>query len=758
MSDCLIVGDVFEQEDWFRVFFIQPPNGEDLHARGLIEYTWGLPIPPGVGQLNQYELVDNDRETHYIYSKVMADGDPDADTFTINVKARDMRFESLDISDTEEEQVDIELPCVILGNSPNFSIADAHIYEPESGQSSMVFTITASEAVIGLPITVDYCTEDVTASSTSETVEVKHVAYDKNVPPEPFISYLDFGNVRAVFDASFPKFYNTRYADPDYSNAWELLTNFIGWLNTRGGTKVLFMGDREDEADYQIKDGPNTGAGGTTSSGFYNSIRPHIEGLGYTVDTLFKSEIGATPGEPSVSEILYYDVIVYLSSAVATVGDQVLSNKMVNSIESAVRQGVGILIVTDHMTGDPASGFAVGGNQIANRFYAEFSGSINRSVGTDFDEVRTTYGDHPLIAGVTGTMPGDGSEGKIETNNAVLIADYEQTCGTVTFNAGQASRTISVPVNADTSDEDVETFKMNISNATRGAITKATGIGTIDLPPTIITELVSENTSIREIYVAKDTSGSTSAAEVTVNGNTGPTITRRFLMDQIILDYDLATDNDPSWDYTTGQHGLDRFIDNPPIYNHMSGAATPVVVAELAAIIDAINSDTSLTDASILVMNDSSDDTVIRSENYWSDGTIPNIRPGVNIELTIIRIANISNNASANFLNSERNFIKLLEDFRNLDSTRFNADDTLPTNSGQFWNTPVDMPTGSDYFQTFQEYTTGADTLLNRMLNRATLDEYTAYCNVQGVGNSISVYAYTPEEAQSLAEAQLTCP
>lgn len=761
MSDCYIVGDIFEQEDWFRVFFIQPPNGEDLHARNLIEYSWGLPTPPSPGQLNQYELVDNNREAHYIYSRVMAEGDPETDTYTIDVKARDLRFETLDISDTEQAQVDIDLPCVILGNSPNFSIADAHIYEPETGQQSIVFTITASEAVLGLPIEIDYCTEDVTASSTSETVEVKHVAYDKNVPPEPFISYLEFGNVRAVFDASFPKFYNSYVgAGSGREKAYELLTNFINWLNVKGGTKVLFMGDREDQPSYQVKDGPNTGTGGTAGNGFYNSIRPHIEGMGYTVDTLFKSEIGANPGNPTAAEMRAYDVIVYMSSHVGVTGDQVLSNAMVNSIENAVRSQTGILIITDHMdSAVPSRGFAVGGNQIANRFFAEFSGSINRAVGTDFDEVRATYGDHPLIAGVTGTMPGDGSEGKIETNNAVLIADYEQTCGTVTFNEGQASRTISVPVNADTIDEDVETFKMNISNATRGAITRATGIGTIDLPPTVITELVAEDNTTVNSLIALDHSGSTSAysagafenPEVTTNGQLS---TRRYLMEQIILDYELLTVNPQ----LTADLGLTNFANRDPVslvsHNTTTVAFDDMFLAKdnnvfdatpggaLNVVVDAINNymtgKTFTADdaVNIFIMTDAADGNGgIDPSTVWQNelASFPQTMKKVN--LTIIRVCKSAFWTQTNYVAAETMFRTFIAEFEALNPAKFNGT-----------------------FETFETYVTGADSELNRIINESFADEYTAYCNVNGIGSAISVYANSPEEAQALAEAQITCP
>ncbi len=58
-------------------------------------------------------------------------------------------------------------------------------------------------------------------------------------------------------------------------------------------------------------------------------------------------------------------------------------------------------------------------------------------------------------------------------------SDYVATNGTLTFAAGETSKTVSVTINGDTSVEDNETFFLNLSNAIGGNIVKNQAIGTI---------------------------------------------------------------------------------------------------------------------------------------------------------------------------------------------------------------------------------------------------------------------------------------
>jgi hypothetical protein len=77
---------------------------------------------------------------------------------------------------------------------------------------------------------------------------------------------------------------------------------------------------------------------------------------------------------------------------------------------------------------------------------------------------------------------------------ATQPGDYTTTSGTVTFSPGQTVQTVSVPVNADADNAEVnETFYVNLSGATGGAtIADAQGVGTITPESTPGTVIVSE--------------------------------------------------------------------------------------------------------------------------------------------------------------------------------------------------------------------------------------------------------------------------
>jgi len=66
-------------------------------------------------------------------------------------------------------------------------------------------------------------------------------------------------------------------------------------------------------------------------------------------------------------------------------------------------------------------------------------------------------------------------------NGSATLADndYQNTVGTLTFTAGQISKTINVPIVGDTKDELDETFFVNLSNPTNSTILDGQGQGTI---------------------------------------------------------------------------------------------------------------------------------------------------------------------------------------------------------------------------------------------------------------------------------------
>jgi hypothetical protein len=84
-------------------------------------------------------------------------------------------------------------------------------------------------------------------------------------------------------------------------------------------------------------------------------------------------------------------------------------------------------------------------------------------------------------------------------------ADYRTNSGTLTFNPGDLTRTITILINGDTLDEPAETFFVNLSNAGNAVILDTQGQGTIndnDPAPTL---------SINDVSAAEGDSGVTNA-------------------------------------------------------------------------------------------------------------------------------------------------------------------------------------------------------------------------------------------------------
>src|SRR4030088_1003451 len=93
---------------------------------------------------------------------------------------------------------------------------------------------------------------------------------------------------------------------------------------------------------------------------------------------------------------------------------------------------------------------------------------------------------------------------------ATAGSDYLAASGTLSFAAGQASQTISVPINGDTVVEPDETLFVNLTNATNGGvITRSQGVGTIvndDGAPVV------GNISIGDVSITEGDTGTKMAA------------------------------------------------------------------------------------------------------------------------------------------------------------------------------------------------------------------------------------------------------
>lgn len=138
--------------------------------------------------------------------------------------------------------------------------------------------------------------------------------------------------------------------------------------------------------------------------------------------------------------------------------------------------------------GTVSFGFNGSGDSIEPTGYSLNGESIGTSPSIptlSVDDVTVTEGDSGTVAAefVVNLSEASDQEVTVEygTDNGTATAgsDYTAQSGTITFAAGETSKIISVPVLGDTTVENNETFKLNLSSPSNATIADAQGVGTI---------------------------------------------------------------------------------------------------------------------------------------------------------------------------------------------------------------------------------------------------------------------------------------
>ena len=165
----------------------------------------------------------------------------------------------------------------------------------------------------------------------------------------------------------------------------------------------------------------------------------------------------------------------------------------------------------------------------------------NRGIATIIDNdpaPSLTINDSTITEGDNGTsnltltVNLSGASGKTVTANyttadgtATAGVDYTATTGTLTFNPGQTSQTIVIPITGDRLDEIDETLTVTLNNPTNATIADGTGVGTIlDNNPAPSLSLndpsITEGDSGNQTFVFNVNLSAVSSKTVTVNYRT----------------------------------------------------------------------------------------------------------------------------------------------------------------------------------------------------------------------------------------------
>ncbi|MEY2475791.1 MAG: large repetitive protein [Actinomycetota bacterium] len=175
-------------------------------------------------------------------------------------------------------------------------------------------------------------------------------------------------------------------------------------------------------------------------------------------------------------------------------------------------------------------------------FLVNLSAPVNATIADGQATGTITDDDNPPSLSVADVTVAEGNGGSTNANFAVTLSaasgqtvtvnyatangtatagtDYTNTAGSLTFDPGQTSKTVSVAVVGDTLDEPNETFTLTLNTPVNATIGDGSGTGTItddDAAPTV---------SVNDVTVDEGNSGTSNATfTVTLSAASGQTVT-----------------------------------------------------------------------------------------------------------------------------------------------------------------------------------------------------------------------------------------
>ena len=485
------------------------------------------------------------------------------------------------------------IECELVISCPSIAVGDQTVTEGDSGTTTASFTVTRSGDTSGVS-TVQYATEDGTATAGSdysettglvtfaagdatETITVDVNGDDAVEPDETFNVNLS-GQTGAtvsdaegagtitdedtpmltVSDASTPEggsgsantatFGFTRTGNVDAAASFSYATedgsatagsdytatsgeHAFAAGETTTEIDVPVSGDGEIEPDETftmtisepvgtaIDDGEGTGTITNDDTGLAISDVSVTEGdTGTATATFTVTRSGDTSGSASV------DYATADGTAVAG-GDYDAASGTVTFAAGETTKTVDVSVNGDTAV-EPDESFTVDLSAATGATISDAQG-VGTITNDDIvpslavSDATTGEGDSgTLNASFTVTRSGNttvASSVNYATADGTALAgsDYESRSDTLTFAAGETTKTVNVPVTGDTAVEGDETFTVNLSAASGATITDAQGVGTItndDIVPSI---------AVSNVTTGEGNSGTTAATfTVTRSGNT----------------------------------------------------------------------------------------------------------------------------------------------------------------------------------------------------------------------------------------------
>lgn len=371
---------------------------------------------------------------------------------------------------------------------PTISVNDVAVLEGNAGTKTAVFTISLSNPH-SQNVTVNYATADDTAIAGSDYVAASGVATITAGSPSTSIAVTINGDTTFESDESF------RFNLSNPTNATITDNQGIGAINNDDPVPVISINDVS----------VTEGNAGTVNAGFTVSL-----------------------SNPS-SQTITVDYATANSTATAG-SDFVAATATVTFTPGQTSRPLNITVNGDTVF-EQNEAFNVNLSGASNATISDSQG-----VGTitnDDAQPTISINDVSVTEGNAGTTTANFTVSLSNASSVVISAnyttadgsasagsDYTLNSGSVSFAAGETSKSISVTVSGDTTFEGNETFNVNLSNATNATFADSQGVGTInndDSQPAI---------SINDVSVIEGHAGTTNATfTVSLSNASSQTIT-----------------------------------------------------------------------------------------------------------------------------------------------------------------------------------------------------------------------------------------
>jgi len=332
--------------------------------------------------------------------------------------------------------------------APTISIGDVTVVEGDSGTVNAVFTVTLS-AASGLPVTVNFATADGTATAGSDYIAATGDVTFAPGETSKTITVQTIGDTTIEEDETF-------------------LVNLSNAVNAT-------IADAQGEGTIEDADAPSLSIGDATI----------IEGNSGTVELVFTVTLSAAQSGP---------VTVNFATANGTAvapGDYASQTGTLTFAAGELTKTITILVAGDTLDetdetftvtlSNPSSGITLAdgtGTGTITDDDAPPTMSISDATATEGDSGTVDMVFTVTISAASGqtiTVPFN-----VVAGTATIGSDIEAQSGTLTFEPGQTSRTITVKVIGDTIDEAVENFTVSLGGPTNASLVDGVGTGTIE--------------------------------------------------------------------------------------------------------------------------------------------------------------------------------------------------------------------------------------------------------------------------------------